>query len=81
MRIPGHLARAEIARFLLHHVAGMLRGGDEIDLVLLDNPAAEKARVVRFQVARGRKGLDLSQQLSGHAARSRHEFVVKKMIE
>ncbi len=60
MRVARDLRGAESAQFRVHRFAGMLRSGDEIDLVLLHHPAGDVAGVVGREFL-GREGLDAAQ--------------------
>ena len=77
-RIAGNLARAERLQLGVHRGARALRGTDEIDLVALDDPPCDVARVVRLQVLRGER-LNASQEPGCNADRGADEIVVEEM--
>jgi len=56
-------------------------GGEEIDLVLLHDPAGKEPRLIRLQIRRGGKGLDLSQELGRDSPRGGDEFIVEEVIQ
>ena len=60
LRVARHLLRAQRrATLRVHRPARVLRGGDQIDLILLDHPARHVAGVVRHQRDRSGNGSTL----------------------
>lgn len=78
--IAGNFARAKLAKFLFHDGSGAGGGGDEIDLILFDNPAGEEGGIVGNEILGG-KGLDFGKQIVGNAAGTGYKFVVEKVGE
>ena len=79
--VAGDFGGAELLGFAVHDFARMLGGGDEVDLILLDDPATEEAGVVGLQVGGGGEGLDLAQEVGLDAFGRGDEFVVEEMFE
>ena len=79
-RVALHLLPAQHADLRVHRVARALRRGHEIDLVALDDPAGDEARVVGLERLR-RERLDAAQQLRVDAHRRADEIVVEVVLE
>jgi len=62
MRVTGDLGGAEALDLGVHFLACGLGGGDEVNLVALDDPAGQKAGVVRHHLLGGKR-LDPPQHL------------------
>ena len=78
--VAGDFAGTELAKFLFHDGTGVGGGGDEIDLVLFDDPTGEEGGVVGSEIVGG-EGFDFGEEILGDAAGAADEFVVEKLIE
>ena len=81
LRVAGHLVGAHRPQTVGHGAFGAVGAFLEVDLVLLDDPPGQVARLVGHQLVNGRERFDGSDEVARDAARGGHEFVVEEMID